>query len=180
MYLDPSGEFAIAITTLCLIIGAIIGATTGGIIAYNIAETSGAEGWELVGWTALGLVGGSLVCGTIGYGIGAIITSVTGVIGLSITKYSIITIQSVTILGNMPGYITAAGSTGSGFYLISNNLYDNMSVVQRWGNNLQYIKDAYSLGSQFALVPDKIVYEVMTLWREIQYLIENGIPWTLY
>lgn len=58
MYLDPSGKFAISLTVLGLIVGAVIGATAGGIVAYNVAKDHGAEGWELIGWTTLGIVGG--------------------------------------------------------------------------------------------------------------------------
>ena len=56
------------------IVGAVIGAVVGGIVTYNVAQDSGAEGWELFGWTASGVVGGSvigaIVGAAIGYGIG--------------------------------------------------------------------------------------------------------------
>ncbi len=80
----------------------------------------------------------------------------------------------------MPGYIGAAQATGLGYYLISNKLWENLDATQRWLNNMQYIKDANTLGSQFALVPDFVVKAGTTLWQEIQYLIENGIPWILF
>ena len=58
------------------VIGGIVGATIGGVSAYNTAKESGAEGWELAGWTALGAVGGgtigAAVGGVVGYGIGYI------------------------------------------------------------------------------------------------------------
>ncbi len=180
MYADPSGHFAISLTLLGLIVGAVVGATIGGIAAYNIAKDHGAEGWELFGWTMAGIVGGGIIGGALGAGIGAIVTKVTGVIGLSITKYSIIPIKGTTILGDMPGYIGAAQATGLGYYLISNKLWENLDATQRWLNNMQYIKDANTLGSQFALVPDFVVKAGTTLWQEIQYLIENGIPWILF
>lgn len=66
-YVDPSGHFAV--TTILLIVGAIIGASVGGAIAYDIAEESGAEGWELAGWTILGVIGGGALGGALGYGI---------------------------------------------------------------------------------------------------------------
>ena len=76
-YADPSGHFMIS---TAVIIGAIVGAvvlgTAGGIIAYNVAQNSGSEGWELLGWTVLGIVGGAIVGAAIGaaigYGIGYI------------------------------------------------------------------------------------------------------------
>ena len=180
MYVDPTGTFAISLTLLGLIIGAAIGATTGGIIAYNVAKNKGATGWELFGWTLLGIVGGGIIGGALGAGIGAIVTKATGIIGLSITKYSILPIKSVTVLGNMPGYISAATATGSGYYLISENLWQSMSEAQRWANNMQYLIDANKLGSQFALVPDWVVKAGTTFWREFQFLLEQGIPWNLF
>ena len=118
MCTDETGAFAISLTMLGLIIGAVIGATAGD----NIAEEQGATGWELVGWTALGIVGGGIVGGAIGAGMGALATKLTGVLGFSITNYSILPIKRMTVLGNMPGYISAAQMTGSGYYLISNEL----------------------------------------------------------
>ena len=149
-------------------------------MAYNVAQDHGAEGWELFWWTLAGIVGGGIIGGALGAGVGALATQATGVLGLSITKYSIIPIKGVTVLGNMPGYIAAAKATGSGYYLISDKLWESMSVAERWANNMQYIKDAYSLGSQFALVPARVVKVGTTFMQEIQHLIENGIPWTMF
>ena len=82
-YADPSGHFMISTAVavgfwIGLAVGTIAGATAGGIIAHNIAEDRGAEGWELLGWTALGILGGGLLGGvsgaaigsSIGYGVG--------------------------------------------------------------------------------------------------------------
>ena len=66
IYADPSGNFAISLTLLGLITGAVIGAAAGGTIAYNVAKNNGKDGWELFGWTLLGALGGGL-----GAGIGA-------------------------------------------------------------------------------------------------------------
>lgn len=166
---------------LGLIIGALVGATVGGIVAYNIAKDHGAEGWELFGWTMAGIVGGGVIGGALGAGVGALVTKATGVIGLSITKYSIIPIKGTTVLGNMSVYVAAAEATGSGYYLVSTGTYHKM--VEKgvaWVNNMTYIKDAHTLGSKFALVPDCVVQQGCTFWQEIKYLIENGIPWELF
>ena len=133
-----------------------------------------------MGWTLLGVVGGGVIGGALGAGAGALATKATGIIGLSITRYSILPIKSITVLGHMPGYISAATATGSGYYLISNELWESLDATQRWLNNMQYIKDAHALGSQFVLVPSKVVQAGFTFWKEIQYLIEHGIPWTLF
>ena len=180
IYSDPTGHFAITLTAIGLIAGAIVGATAGGVVAYSIAKNNGVVGWELFGWTMLGVFGGGLLGAAIGAGIGALVTKATGIVGLSITKYSIIPIKNVTVLGNMPGYISAATSSGSGYYLISDKLWNSMSEAERWANNMQYLIDANKLHSQFALVPDKVVKAGSTFWKEIQFLITNGIPWTLF
>ncbi len=180
MNIDPTGTFAITLTLLGFIIGAVLGAVVGGAVAGTVAYENGARGWELFGWTLLGIVGGGLIGGALGAGTGAIITKVTGVIGLSITKYSIIAIKSATVLGHMPGYISAATSTGAGYYLISDQLWNSLTTEQQWANNMQYLLDANKLGSQFVLVPDKVVQAGSTFWKEIQFLISKGIPWILF
>ena len=105
MYFDPSGKFAISLTVLGLIVGAVIGATAGGIVAYNVAKDHCAEGWELIGWTTLGIVGGGIIGGALGAGAGALATKLTGIYGYSVTKYSIIPIKKITVLGHMPGIL---------------------------------------------------------------------------
>ncbi|PKK99051.1 MAG: hypothetical protein CVV57_04385 [Tenericutes bacterium HGW-Tenericutes-2] len=177
MYSDPSGNFAISLTVLGLIIGAVVGAAAGGIVAYNIAKDHGEEGWDLVGWTVLGIFGGGIIGGALGAGAGALVTHFTGITGLSVTKYSIAFTHKVTVLGHMPGYIGAAKATGSGYYLISEKLYQSLTPVERWASNLQYLKDAHTLGTQFVVAPDYVVRAGGTLWQEIQYLIEQGIAW---
>ena len=92
-YYDPTGHFMISTAVL---IGALIGAavlgTVGGVVAYNVAEENGAEGWELVGWTVLGVLGGAVigavVGGAIGYGIGYLAggTYSNGLVAKSVTK----------------------------------------------------------------------------------------------
>ena len=69
-YTDESGSSLILIG---LILGAIIGGTAGGVIVNKKAKESGAEGWELVGWTALGVFGGALAGGALGAGAGALV-----------------------------------------------------------------------------------------------------------
>lgn len=68
----------------------------------------------MFGWTVLGVFGGAL-----GARVGALVSKITGITGLSITKYSILPIKNTTVLGNMPGYIGAVQATGSGYYLVS-------------------------------------------------------------
>lgn len=118
-----------------------------------------------------------IIRGALGAGAGALATKLTGIYGYSVTKYSIIPIKKITVLGHMPGYIGAAKATGAGYYLISDPLYESMTKTQQWANNLQYLKDAHKLGTQFVVAPDRVVSSAGTLWQEIQYLIEQGIAW---
>ncbi|MDE5868413.1 MAG: hypothetical protein K2H02_05660, partial [Anaeroplasmataceae bacterium] len=69
MYYDPTGHSAIIVG---LIIGAIVGAAIGGAVAYSYASQNGKEGWELFGFTILGIFGGALLGATIGAGLGYI------------------------------------------------------------------------------------------------------------
>ena len=166
---------------LGLIVGAAIGATAGGVIAYNVAKENGAEGWDLAGWTLAGIVGGGIIGGALGAGIGAAITKMTGVVGFSVTKYSFVPVKKITVLGHNPGYMSIAKNVKAGFYRIADSLYDDLLAKGiEWTNNMKYLKDAYSLGTQFVISPDYVVLQGGTLWKEIQYLITNNIPWIMY
>ncbi len=150
------------------------------MVACNIVKNNGAESWKLLGWTIAGIVVGRVIGGTLGAGVGALVTKTMGVIVLSITKYSIIPIKCTIVLGHMPGYIGVAKTIRSAYYLVSNGTYDKM--LQKWEertNNMTYLKDANSLSSRFALVTDFVVREGGTFWNKTQYLIENEIPWKM-
>jgi len=49
-------------------------------------------------------------------------------------------------------------------------------LKEREKKNSQYLADANALGSRFVIVTEKIVETVSWLWKELQYLIEHGIP----
>ena len=177
-YADPSGHFGITLAALGAIVLGIAGATAGGVIAYNVAKDNGAEGWDLVGWTALGVIGGGIIGAALGYGAGALITKATGLLGFSITKYSIIPVKNITVLGHFKTYRKIAKAVNAGTYHIPTFWYKHLqSIGKEWINNLQYLIDATSLGTQFVVAPEYVVLEDGTLWQEIQYLITNNIPW---
>ena len=68
---DPTGHFLISTAVLIgAIVGGVIGATVGGVASYNAAKSNGAEGWELVGRTALGSIGGGVVGAAVGAAVG--------------------------------------------------------------------------------------------------------------
>ena len=180
MMVDKTGCIAISLTIICMIIGAVLGAIAGGFVAHNVAKEHGQNGWALIGWTMLGVVGGAIIGGALGAGVGTAVSHFTGIVGFSISSHSVLPIKSVTVLGNMPGYISAAKATGSGFYLIKPELWESLSDVDKLTNNLLYLKDAYSLGSQFVLAPDFVALSTKTLIHEIHFLVENNIPWILF
>ncbi len=176
-FVDPSGCFAIELTVLGMIVFGTIGATLGGLVAYNVAQNSGAEGWELFGWTVIGVVGGGTLGAAIGYGIGALITHLTGIVGLSITKYYILPIKNITVLGHMETYSQIAQGISAGYFFIDPKKWETISDFAKWASNETYLADANKLGSQFVIVPEEVVKISDVLWKEIQFLIQNGIPW---
>lgn len=81
---DPSGTFVIPTIVIGLIIGAIARAAVGGTIAGITASNNGATGWELFGWTMLGIVGGGIIGGAIGALIGAVAPMIGSFLGTPI------------------------------------------------------------------------------------------------
>ena len=178
---DPNGELAISLTVLGLIVGATLGAVIGGVAAYNAAEDSGAEGWELVGWTALGALGGGIIGGAVGAGIGAAITNATRILGFSIVKGNVFTVTQTMVLGHR-GYTALASSLGYGYYQISTALYNGMTDIERWAMNSQFLNDCYNLGANFIVEPSRVIAQYGTkygswLYHEIQFLLDKGYLW---
>ena len=181
MNVDPSGHFAISLTMIGLIVGAVIGATAGGIAAYNIARDQGAEGWKLFGWTIAGIVGGGIIGGALGAGAGALVTKATGILGLSIVKGNVFVVTKTMVLGHY-GYAALGTSLGYGFDEISDDLYYSMTDAQRWAMNSQFLNDCYRLGANFIVEPTRTISptyngNVSWLYYEIQYLIDKGYQW---
>ncbi|MDE6945672.1 MAG: hypothetical protein K2P14_00665 [Anaeroplasmataceae bacterium] len=121
MYYDPSGYSAIIVG---LIIGAIVGATVGGALAYSLASQSGKEGWELAGFTILGIFGGALLGAAIGAGLGYIwgatfsltlptlgFVNFGGILGIGVTGSATLTIPlgKIIVVGGV--YELAKGLT---------------------------------------------------------------------
>ena len=179
MFTDSTGEFPVTILVIGLIIGAIAGGIAGGVIAFNVAKSNGAEGWNLVSWTAIGIIGGAAIGAAVGYAGATLFTSATGITGLSITKYSIVPIKGITILGSYPLYKDAAILTNSGYYDIGSK-WNKLTQTLRTINNSTYLADANKLGSQFIIFTDKVTKTTTALWEEIQYLLVNGIPFEVF
>ena len=159
----------------------IAGAVTGGVIAHNIVKDSGAEGWDLVGYTALGVLGGGLIGAALGYGVGALVTKATGILGFSIFKGHIFTITQTIVLGHY-GYTDIAKSLGYGYYEISQDLYNSLNAAERWAMNSQFLDDCTELGANFLVEATRTISatyngNISYLYYEIQYLLEKGYVW---
>jgi RHS repeat-associated protein len=71
MHSDPLGNsITLVFLIVGLIAGVVVGGVAGGVTAHNIAAETGATGWELFGWTALGVFGGAIIGGSIGATVG--------------------------------------------------------------------------------------------------------------
>ncbi len=85
MRIDPTGTVFLSALLIGLIIGAVVGAAVGGAVAYKVASDSGATGWELFGWTMLGIFGGAVIGGAIGAAVGAAAPAIGSFLGSSFT-----------------------------------------------------------------------------------------------
>ena len=168
-------------TIIGLIVGAAIGATAGGVIAYNVAKDQGAEGWELFGWTMAGIFGGGIIGGALGAGVGALTTQATGVLGFSVVNGNFFTVTKTMVLGHY-GYTALATSLGYGYYEVSQELYNSMNHAQRWAMNSQFLEDCAKLGANFLVEATRTISPVFKgnisyLYYEIRSLLEKGYIW---
>ncbi|MCM1289490.1 MAG: RHS repeat-associated core domain-containing protein [Corallococcus sp.] len=85
IHYDPTGEIVLLCLLIGLLVGAVAGAVAGGVTAYNAAKDSGATGWELFGWTLLGVFGGAVIGGAFGALAGAGIGLGLGILGAGIS-----------------------------------------------------------------------------------------------
>ena len=104
MYYDPTGHFAVTLTVIGLIIGAIIGATIGGIVAYNVASSNGTTGWELAGWTILGILTGGIIGGALGAAVGALGGAIFPGINAALANGISISVPMLANLGGVLGF----------------------------------------------------------------------------
>ena len=180
MLMDEDGHLAISLAMLGLIAGALIGATIGGVITYNKMKNEGKEGWELFGLTALGALGGAVVGGIIGYVAGSMITEITGILGFSITKYYVLPIKAITVLGSFPAYLNVAKYIGASAFDIPKEVYFSLDLCEQWKLNATFLNDAITLGSEFAVTGIRAAKPTSALWDEIDFLIEHGIDWRMF
>ena len=110
MNTDPTGQFVITALLIGLVVGTVVGAAIGGAVAYHVAQETGATGWELFGWTMLGIFGGALLGGAIGAGIGAIAPAIGSFLGSSFALGSVLTASGELIAISVTGAQIAAAA----------------------------------------------------------------------
>ena len=74
----------------------------------------------------LGIIGGGVVGGALGYGAGVLVNKATGIIGLSITKYYLLPVKSITLLGKLDTYVSIAERISAGYFLIPPEKYQQV------------------------------------------------------
>ncbi len=138
-YVDPTGEFIISVTALCMIGGALLFGTIGGLIGNQYANQKGATGWEKAGSIVLGALVGGVFGAALGAAIAPAIVSVTGVTEIAITASGISTIAvesgTTAIVEKVPDLVV------------------NKSP-QSWQEAEQIVRDAYSAKKTFFEILD--------------------------
>ncbi|MDE7256566.1 MAG: hypothetical protein K2N50_01235, partial [Clostridia bacterium] len=111
MNVDPTGTIALSLI-IGLIIGAVIGASIGGYVAGKKAYDNGARGWELFGWTLLGVICGGIVGGAIGAFAGWAAPAIGSFLGSSFTLGSFALASGGTVTVSITGGQAVAGVLG--------------------------------------------------------------------
>ncbi len=86
MYVDPTGEFFVSLTLICVAAFATIGAVAGGTIGYCGAKSAGVANEDLWKYTVGGALIGGIAGGCAGYLAAPAISAATGVAGISVTS----------------------------------------------------------------------------------------------
>ena len=195
-YADPSGNFAVSTAIavgfwIGLTVGVLAGATAGGIISYNAAKDTGAEGWELFGCTMLGIVGGGVLGGVAGAALGSAIGYGVGLIWGSVP---IAGAQGAIALWSggqgIAGKAAANFAAKTGAKLVTNTFAGKtLNIVGRilpkqlsnylWGKlSAEFVAGASS--ATIFLFDDGISYNSTFYEYEIWVLLEKGIERTIH
>ena len=185
MYYDPDGHIAFFVLTA--IIGAVIGGVAAGVTAYN----AGARGWELVGWTALGIVGGGAIGAAAGAGAAMLLTG-KATATIAATYHGFQSLAWAYTLGGAGGALSFIGNNlglGSGYYPGQDGFAYMTQVTLQPGDYIQrigheggsfvspYFTDPFSLSLPYNQIPNMYnptVYQVMQ-----PYIVTAGtaVPW---
>ena len=118
--------------------------------------------------------------GIIGYAAGSVITEFTGIVGLSITKYYVLPIKAITVIGSNPAYVNLAKYIGASAFNIPEEIYLSLNPCEQWKLNATFLNDAITLGSEFVVTGIRAAKPTSALWDEIEFLIEHGIDWRMF
>ena len=127
MYTDPEGTFIFSTAIIIgIIVGAIIGGTIGGIYAYNEASEAGATGWELVGYTTLGILSGGTVGAFAGGFLGYAYPTVSAFMS---TSFPLITVPHFLdgVIGFTTIYVTGSQVVAGGALITSIYVFSKQS-----------------------------------------------------
>ena len=172
-FVDPSGCFAIS----TLIIGAIFGAVIVGGATYEFAKEKGAKGWELAGWTTLGILGGGILGALLGAFASMSFTSsiptlgfvnTNGALAIGITGTKIVTITGAQVL------TTTGVIAGLNYMFVKGE-------GSRMGHNQYENKQFRSLVKKYRLTKDqqRILHDEITKMNYDYHEIEKLI-WELF
>lgn len=172
MYVDSNGHFAFFI--LAAIIGGVIGGIGAGVTAY----ADGARGWELVGWTTLGLVGGAVAGGCLGATAAWMLTG-TATASVTATYYGFQSLAWAYTLGGVGGALGFIGHNiginpnyypvNDGFAYMNQTILQPGDYVQRIGSDggrfvSPFFTDPFSLSlpyNQISNIYNPTIYEVL-------------------
>ena len=141
IFLDATGNFIFSTLLICVVAGAVIGGTVGGIAGNAYADSKGYSGRDKTKAILTGIGIGGLAGGALGYFAAPAVVSATGVTGVSVTSAGISAVTASTLL--VPEYVRNAGSF---IRWLSNSFQRTKQVI-----NLQQVKQLFSLAREYGV-----------------------------
>ena len=182
---DPSGHLAFFVLTA--IIGAVIGGTAAGATAYN----DGARDWELVGWTALGALGGCAIGAAVGAGTAMLLTG-NATATITATYHGLKSLAWAYTLGGTGGALSFIGNNlgiGTGYYPGQDGFAYMTSMTLQPGEYIQrigheggsfvapYFTDPFSLSIPYNQIPNMYNPNVYQVLKPYTVTAGTAVPW---
>lgn len=142
MFQDMGGAFIITTLVICIIAGALIGGTVGGIAGNAIAKANGVAQEDRWKYIVGGILLGAAVGAAIGYLVAPAVVSATGVAGISVTSSGISTVAAGGSLA-VPEYVNNAGS----FIKWAEQAFEKTKEVL----GLEQIKQLFGMAEQYGV-----------------------------